>query len=77
MQRNSVDDLIDYNELEIEQDKSSGQHAKDKGSGPRKTPSPAPDCNSHFPTQTLLSLRSDEDSDDVRILCLYLIRKDL
>ena len=56
MQRNSVDDLVDYNELDIEQD---------NGSGPSKTPSPAPDCTSHSPTQTPLSLRSNEDSDEV------------
>ena len=52
MQRIADDDLIDYNELEEEQVKSAGQHAK------VKTPS-------HSPTQTPPSLKSDEDSDEV------------
>ena len=65
MQRIADDDLIDYNELEEEQIKSLGQHANDKSSGPRETPSPAPDFNSHSPTQTPPGLKSDEDSDEV------------
>ncbi len=64
MQSNKEDDLLDYNALE-EYNKSSGQHAKDKISGQRKTPSPAPDYTSHSPKQTPLSLKSDEDSDEV------------
>ncbi len=65
MQRIPDADLMDYNELEEEQIMSSGQHANDKGSGLRETPSPAPVCNSHSPKQTPPSLKSDEDSDEV------------
>ncbi len=65
MQRISDADLIDYNELEEEQNTSSGKYANDKDSGPRETPSPAPDFNSHSPKQTPPGLKSDEDSDEV------------
>ena len=65
MQSNKEDDLLDYNDLEEFKDMSSGQHANDKDSGPRETPSPAPDFNSHSPTQTPPGLKSDEDSDEV------------
>ena len=53
MQSIKEDDLLDYNELEQEQIMSLGQHANDNSSGPRETPSPAPDFNSHSPKQTL------------------------
>ena len=65
MQSIKEDDLLDYNELEQEQIMSLGQHANDNSSGPRETPSPAPDFNSHSPKQTPPSLKSDEDSDEV------------
>ena len=74
MQSNEEDDILDYNELIAEynenpgqhaKDKNSGQHAKVKNSGQRKPPSTVPDCTSHSPVQTPLSLKSDGDSDEV------------
>ena len=65
MQSIKEDDLLDYNELEQEQIMSLGQHANHKSSGPRETPSPAPDFSSYSPKQTPPSLKSDEDSDEV------------
>ena len=59
MQSNEEDDIRDYTELLEEYSENPGQHAK------VKTPSPAPDCTSHSPTQTPPSLKSDEDSDEV------------
>ncbi len=42
MQRIADDDLLDYNQLQEEPDKSSGQYAKDKSSGQRKYPHQRP-----------------------------------
>ena len=51
MQSNEEDDIRDYNELLAEYSNI--------------LTSSAPDCNSHSPTQTPPSLKSDEDSDEV------------